>query len=249
MVVLLVVLAWPALAPYLARLRREALEPGPLFGILRLGLPIGAQTAAEFVMFAVISILAGLFGTETLDGHQIAINLISLSFMVPAGIGGAACVLVGNAIGAGDPGRARRMALAALIVGEGYMLMTALVFSTMPGPLAHLYSNAPSVVAIATTLLPIAGVFQVFDGAQVVSSGTLRGAGDTLVPMWANVFGYGVLGLPVSLWLGFHEHQGIVGLWWGFVVGLGAVGILLVTRSFRLLGGPLDRVRVGTSHH
>jgi MATE family multidrug resistance protein len=99
-------------------------------------------------------------------------------------------------------------------------------------------------VAIATTLIPIAGLFQVFDGLQVVAAGVLRGAGDTRATMIANVLGFWLLGMPVSLWLGFGLRQGVVGLWWGFVVGLAAVAIFLVARVRVRLAGEVERVRV-----
>jgi len=99
-------------------------------------------------------------------------------------------------------------------------------------------------VTIASALIPIAGLFQVFDGLQVVASGVLRGAGDTRAAMIANVLGFWLLGMPVSLLLGFGAKQGVVGLWWGFVVGLAAVAAVLVGRVRVRLGGELERVRV-----
>jgi MATE family multidrug resistance protein len=241
---LLVALAWPRLRPYLRPLRREAVEKGPFLRSLRIGLPIGVQTSVEFGTFGAISILAGWFGAEAFGGHQVALNLSSLTYMVPAGIGNAASVLVGRAIGEGDAPHARRLAASALILGAGFMTLGAALFLLAPGPFARAYTSVPAVVAVAATLIPIAGVFAVFDGLQVVASGVLRGAGDTRAAMISNVLGFWLVGIPVSVGLGFGAKLGVVGLWWGFVAGLVAVAAFLVGRVRVRLGGSLERVRV-----
>jgi MATE family multidrug resistance protein len=110
------------------------------------------------------------------------------------------------------------------------MACTALVFLTLPRALAGLYTGDAGVVAVAATLIPLAGVFQVFDGLQVVAGGILRGLGETRVAMLVNLLGYWVLGLPVSYLLGFVAGWGAVGLWWGLVVGLGVVATVLLGR-------------------
>src|SRR5690606_18293260 len=106
----------------------------------------------------------------------------------------------------------------------------AALFLAMPGPLARLYTNDPYVLALAAVLLPIAGVFQIFDGLQVVALGLLRGLGDTRVPMLINVVAFWVVAIPVSLWLGFGLDRGATGLWWGLVAGLAVVAVTLVLR-------------------
>ena len=98
------------------------------------------------------------------------------------------------------------------------------------------------VLALAATLIPIAGVFQVFDGVRRWRSGVLRGIGDTRAPMIAGRVGFWLIGMPVSLWLGLRMGGGAVGLWWGFVVGLAAVGVFLLYRAYHHLG--LDHSRI-----
>jgi MATE family multidrug resistance protein len=232
------------LGPILSPWRPAASARTPLVRTLRLGLPIGAQNSVEYVMFGAISVFAGWFGADSIAGHQVAINLASLMFMVPGGVGSAAAVLVGRAIGAGDLPHARRAAASALLVGAAYMIVSACALLAVPGVFAHAYTSVPSVVAVAASLIPIAGLFQVFDGLQVVSAGVLRGAGDTRAPLLANVIGFWLMGMPVSLWLGFRAGLGVVGLWWGFVAGLAAVAAFLVLRVGRLLSGHVERVRV-----
>ena len=240
----LLVIGRRALEPMLRPWRKEALALGPLLRTFQIGLPIGAQNSVEFTTFAAISVFAGWFGAEAVSGHQVAINLASLMFMVPLGIGSASSVLVGHAIGEQDMAHARRVAASALAVGAGYMALSACVLLALPGMFASAYTSVPGVVAVAALLIPIAGVFQVFDGLQVVSAGVLRGAGDTRAPLVSNVLGFWLVGMPVSLWLGFKGGLGVVGLWWGFVAGLAVVAAFLVVRVRELLSRPVARISV-----
>ena len=226
----LLVLARRDIVPYLVRRHPEVWEPAPLLRMLRLGLPIGCQYVLEFGAFALVALMMGWLGTRQMAGHQVAINLASLTFMVPLGVGDAASVLVGHAVGRSDPEAAKNSARAALLCGVGFMSCTALLFLTAPHWLAGLYTGDPAVIAVAASLIPLAGVFQVFDGLQVVAGGILRGLGETRVAMLVNVLGYWLLGLPVSYVLGFVAGWGPVGLWWGLVLGLGIVATVLLTR-------------------
>jgi len=244
MVALLVALAWPVLRLQLLPLRREALAWAPLKRMLALGAPIGMQYQLEYGVFAVVGVMMGWLGTTELAGHQVAINLASLTFMVPLGVSAAAAVLVGQAVGRGDAGAARRAAAAALTCGVAFMAASAIVMLTIPGPLARVYTTDPTVAALAATLIPIAGVFQVFDGTQVVSIGILRGVADTRAPMLVNVLGFWLLGLPVSAALGFATGAGPRGLWWGLTVGLLIVATVLLWRVRRRLAGGVSRLLI-----
>jgi multidrug resistance protein, MATE family len=244
MALLLIGFSWSRLRDYLRPFQREALAAGPVLRMLALGLPIGSQMLLEFGAFAAIALLMGRLGTVQVAGHQIAINLASLTFMVPLGIGSAAAVLVGNAVGRRDLEGARRSARTALICSTAFMSMTALVFLLVPGVLARLYTGDVVVLAVAVSLIPIAGVFQVFDGLQAVGAGVLRGLGDTRAPMIINILGFWLFGMPVSIYLGFNAGLGPRGLWWGFVAGLGAVALLLLFRIRKRLALALVRVAV-----
>lgn len=249
MVIALIVLAWHPLREYLRPFRREAFAPRPLFRMLAIGTPIGMQALLEFGAFAAIALLMGHLGTTQVAGHQIAINLASLTFMVPLGVSAAAAVLVGNAVGRGDPAAARRSAVATLVCGAGFMSLTAGIFLLLPRLLAGFYTTDRGVLAVAAGLIPIAGVFQVFDGLQAVSGGILRGLGDTRIPMLINVFGFWACGMPVSIYLGFYAGLGPRGLWWGFVAGLGAVAVLLLARVRTRLRRDLSRIVVDRPPH
>ena len=244
MVVLLVWVAWRVLQPQLFPVRPEIWEWGPLRRMIAIGAPIGVQMQLEYGVFAVVGIMMGWLGTRELAGHQVALNLASLTFMVPMGVSAAAAVLVGHAVGRGDAPEARRAAAAALVCGVGFMAVSAAVMLTIPGILARLYTTDAAVAALAATLIPIAGVFQVFDGTQVVAIGILRGVADTRTPMIVNVLGYWLIGLPVSAALGLWLGYGPRGLWWGLVVGLALVGAVLVWRVRLRLAGTLARIRV-----
>ena len=128
------------------------------------------------------------------------------------------------------------------MLGAAFMSVTAGIFLGFPRQLAGWYSGAPDVVSIAALLIPIAGVFQVFDGLQVVSGGVLRGVGDTRAPMLINLVGYWGLGLPLSGYLGFTLGQGPAGLWWGLVLGLAVVAVSLLLRVRSQLARPQSRV-------
>ncbi|HWB39934.1 MAG TPA: MATE family efflux transporter, partial [Gemmatimonadales bacterium] len=203
LLLLLLGLTWRQLRPHLLPIRPEIRQWAPLGRMLRLGVPIGLQYTLEFGAFAFVALMMGWLGTRAMAGHQVAINLASLTFMVPLGVADAASILVGHAVGRGDLAGTRGAARAALLCGVGFMSCTAVVFLSLPGPLARLYTTDLSVLAVATGLIPLAGVFQVFDGTQVVGGGILRGLGETKVAMLTNLIGYWFFGLPVSYLLGF----------------------------------------------
>lgn len=244
MAILLLAAAWPVLRPVLLPVPRGVLAWRPLARMLSLGVPIGFQVLAEFGAFGVAGILMGWIGTVPMAAHQIALNLASLTFMVPLGISQATSVLVGRRIGAGDPDGARRSAGAGLLAGVGFMTGCALAFLLVPGWFAALYSRDAEVLFLAGLLIPIAGIFQVADGIQVVSSGILRGVGDTRIPAFLNLLGFWGIGMPVALLLAFRTPLGPRGLWWGLALGLGSVAILLLLRVRRRMARDLERIRV-----
>jgi multidrug resistance protein, MATE family len=242
MMLALLGLGWPLLAPSLRPLRRDALATRPLVRLLRVGAPVGGQQFLEFGVFGAAGLLMGLLGAIPLASHQVALQLAALTFMVPLGVAQATSVLVGQAVGRSDPHGARRSTGAGLAVGVGFMAVTAILFLAMPGLLARAFSDDAPVVATAALLLPIAGVFQVFDGVQVVAAGALRGVGDTRVPMILNLVGFWFVGLPVSAALGLWLGVGPQGIWWGLAIGIGVVAVLLTHRIRRRFGRELRRL-------
>jgi MATE family multidrug resistance protein len=212
--------------------------------MLAIGAPIGAQQALEAGAFGAIGLLMGLIGTTAVAAHQIAITLAAFTFMVPLGVGSAAAVRVGHAIGSGDQPRARAAIRAAYLSGVGFMTLTALAFLGAPRMLSRAFTTDAAVIDLAATLIPIAGFFQVFDGGQAVGAGVLRGAGDTTAPLVVMLTGYWLSGVPVSAYLGFRTSLGPAGLWWGFVISLAAVAAFLNLRIRRVFSRGVSRVLV-----
>jgi len=242
MAALLLAVGWRDVRPYLTRRAPNLLDARALARMLKLGSPIGAQMVLETGVFGTVALLMGWLGVAQVAAHQVDLNLASLTFMVPLGVSSAAAVIVGHAVGRGDAAGVRRSTAAALIVGAGFMLCAGALFVGAPELLARLYTSDAAVIALTVQLLPIAGVFQVFDGLQVVSIGLLRGLGDTQVPVITNIVGFWCLGMPVSLWLGFGAGYGAVGLWWGLVVGLVMVALFLILRVRQRQSRELARV-------
>jgi MATE family multidrug resistance protein len=205
----------------------------------RVGIPIGAHLMAEIGVFALAAALAFRLGPESMSAHQIVISYASLSFTIALGIGNAGSVRVGWAVGAHNTPQARLSGFMAFAGGAGFMSLAALVFALFPLPLAKLAGAQPEVVPLVVPLLIVSAVFQVFDGVQGVGAGVLRGAGETRFTFIANMVGHYLIGLPLSLLLGFGLKQGIVGIWWGLCAGLICVALALLWRFHRLSAGTL----------
>lgn len=240
----LLLLAWPKLRGALLPWRPETLHWTPIMRTLRLGLPIGVQWFFESFAFGLTALLMGWMGTASLAGHEIALNMAALTFMVPLGIAGAASAVVGRAIGRGDMPGARRDAVAAIICGTGFMCVSAVAFLTVPEWLATRYTTESATVAVAVSLIPLAGMFQVFDGLQAVTGGVLRGTGDTRIPAVLHMVAFWGIGVPLGAWLGFRTPFRERGLWMGLVAGLAAAAVLQSIRVVLRLRGDLRRVRV-----
>ena len=233
MMILLLWFGWARLGRHVVsfgdrELRQRALRPSALWRVIVIGLPIGLQISLELGVFAATTLTVGSLGTEPLNGHQVALDLASITFMVPMAFGMAASVRVGRAVGRGDMPAARRAAGVSLALIAAIESVFAVGFLGMPHLLAGLYTKFETITAIAAALLPIAGVFQVFDGLQAVAMGVLRGVGDTKTPMYASIVGFWFVGFPVGMWLTFEQELGAAGMWWGLVVGLGSVAVLLL---------------------
>lgn len=206
--------------PSLKRLRELA----------RLGGPAGGQILLEVSAWNLATVSVGWLTPVALAAHTIALNYASMSYMVPLGVGSAAAISVGHAVGVGDAARARRAGWLALGLGTSFMLLAAIVFLAAPKALITLYTSDPRVAAIGPRLLWIAAAFQIFDGVQTVSTGALRGLGETRIPMFANLVGYWVLGLPLGLTLCFVFRMGVNGLWMGLTLALVVIASILIWR-------------------
>jgi MATE family multidrug resistance protein len=207
-------------------------------GLLRLGLPIAGILAFEVTVFNAAALLMGLIDAASLAAHAIAIQLASITFMVPMGLSQAATVRVGIAFGAGDRDGIRRAGWAAFVMGVAFMALMALVMISFPHLLIGIFVDAgdpanAQVVAIAVGFLFFAALFQIADGAQAVGSGMLRGLQDTTVPMVYAAVGCWGIGMPLGALLAFRFGLRGEGIWIGLSVGLGVVAGLLLARWLR----------------
>lgn len=198
--------------------------------LVQLGAPAAGQILLEVGAWNLATFSAGYLTPVALATHSIALNYASLTYMVPLGVSAAAAVSVSHAVGAGDRHRARRAGWLALGLGTSFMILAAVVFLVAPRPLIALYTRDPRVLAVGPSLLWIAAAFQIFDGIQTVCTGALRGLGETRMPMFANLIGYWVLGLPLGLALCFVLHWGIYGLWIGLTLALVFISLALLRR-------------------
>lgn len=244
MLMLLLGAGWPALARYLRPVQREAARWPLLLKQLRLGLPIGVMYLMEMGAFAFVTVTMGSIGATQVAGHQLTLNLASLSFMVPLGISAAASVRVGHAVGRRDHAAMRRSTGVAIVAGAATMAVFAAVFALAPRLLARCYTEEPGVIEMVALLLPFAAAFQVFDGIQIVCGGVLRGCGDLRVPMLVHLAGFWLLGIPLSLALAFRFGMGPRGLWAGLAVALAFVAAVLLLRVRWRTATLPERVRV-----
>jgi len=210
--------------------------------IWRLGLPIGLTMAFEGAVFGAAAYLMGLIDAESIAAHAVALQIAAVSFMVPLGLGQAATVRVGRAVGRNDPDGIARAGWTAWILGVGFMAAMALVLWSIPRELMTLFlADEPAnarVINLGVSFLAVAAAFQIVDGAQVVGAGMLRGLHDTQRPMLFALFGYWVVGLGVGVWLAFRSGWQGVGIWTGLATGLGVVAVLMIARW-------MMRVRLG----
>lgn len=213
-----------------------------MWALLKLGAPAGGQILVEIGAFSGATAICGKLGAVPLSGHEIALNCAAFTFMVPYGVSSAAAVRVGQQLGRQDPEGARRAGWSAIKLGTAFMACSGLVFVSIPKVIARAFSPDPAVVRVGATLLLVAAAFQLFDGVQVVTTGALRGAGDTKTPMLANLVAYWFIGIPLGYFLCFRLGWGALGIWIGLCIGLMIIGsALLVTwqrRVFSVDGMP-----------
>jgi MATE family, multidrug efflux pump len=196
--------------------------------LIALGLPAAMQMTLEISVFALATALIGRLGALALATHQIALNTVALTYMVPLGISSAAAVRVGHAIGRGKPIAAGNAGDAAIFLGASFMTLAGICLLVFPRWIARMYTPDESVIRSTSLLLVAGAAFQLFDGIQTVATGALRGAGDTRTPMLCHFTAYWVIGMPLGAWLCFRRNWGAFGIWSGLSLALILIGIVLL---------------------
>jgi MATE family multidrug resistance protein len=205
--------------------------------MVRLGWPIGITMALEMGVFALAAYFMGWIGAPAVAAHAVALQVAALTFMVPLGLGQAATVRVGLALGRRDEAAIGRAGWTAWVLGVGFMGAMALGIWMMPRTLVTLFlADVPQnavVIGLAVTFLKVAAAFQLVDGAQVIGAGMLRGLHDTRWPLLFALVGYWVVGLGIGSWLAFGADWKGLGIWIGLAIGLGCVAVLMLVRWLR----------------
>lgn len=192
--------------------------------------PIMGQMLLEMSVFALTAIMLGWLGAVPLAAHQVAITCAATTFMLPLGLSLALTIRVGQAIGAGERERAGAIILGAHGLSLLIMGVTAACFGVFRVPIAQAFTNDAAVVSMAASLLILAGIFQLFDGAQVVSIGALRGLHDVRAPAVLAGVSYWGVAMPLGAWLCFGMKWGAVGFWIGLATGLAVAAVVLTAR-------------------
>lgn len=202
--------------------------------MLKIGIPTGGQFVFEVGAFAMAAIMMGWLGTIPLAAHQIAISLVSLSYMMASGISAASTVRVGNQLGLGDYLNLKRVGNTSYLMVLIFMACCSTIYILFNGFFPTIYVHEEEVIGIASSLIIIAGLFQLSDGVQVVGLGSLRGMSDVKAPTIITLISYWGLAIPVSYVFGFVLDFGPQGIWFGLFIGLTVAAITLYIRFNRL---------------
>lgn len=198
--------------------------------LLRLGLPIGVTIFVEGSLFVAAALLIARLGAVPSAAHLVSINFAALVFMVPLGLASAITVRVGNALGRGDREGARYVGSIGLGIAVAFATLSMSFMFLFPEAIVALYTNDPSVTALALSLLFLAAIFQLSDGVQIAAAGCLRGYKDTRMPMVINILAYWLIGLASGYYLTFNVGLGPRGMWIGMILGLTVAAVLLTYR-------------------
>ena len=205
--------------------------------VFRLGLPISLTILAEVGLFAAASLMMGWLGVIELASHGIALQISSISFMIPLSFSQVGTVRFARAVGRKDTEAMDKVGKTVLVLGVGFAVLAATIFVLFPIPLISMYldkanPDAQLIIDYATPLLVVAAAFQLVDTLQAIGSGLLRGMKDTQVPMYIAMFSYWAIGVPAAYVFGFVLEFGGQGIWSGLALGLAVAGILMNWRYF-----------------
>ena len=206
--------------------------------IINLGYPSALQMMFEVGFFISGIWVCGIIGINYQAANQIALNLSSLTFMVALGLSVAATIRIGNQKGLNDYKNLKRIAISIFLITVLIELIFALIFIIFSDLLPWLYLennnnfDVLETVSLASKLLIIVALFQIFDGIQIVAQGALRGIQDVKIPSMICFLSYIIFGVPIMIYLGLYTDLKAIGVWIGFLIGLMIASILLSIRFF-----------------
>ncbi|OGV06353.1 MAG: MATE family efflux transporter [Stygiobacter sp. RIFOXYC12_FULL_38_8] len=235
---ILFVINYKKVKQYNPRISISSLDISLIRKLISIGLPSGFQYFLEVGAFGFAAIMIGWIGSHQLAAHQIAINLASITYMIILGISAAGTIRVGGFLGENNWIKVRYAGFTSLGISVAIMFCFGISFIIFKTTLTKFYVNDSEVISIASQLLIVAALFQIFDGMQATGVGILRGLSDVKVPLVISLFAYWIIGIPVGALLGFYFKLGAVGVWIGLLIGLALIGITL-----------LFRFRYKTKHH
>ncbi|MEN9465918.1 MAG: hypothetical protein RL217_2099 [Pseudomonadota bacterium] len=207
-------------------------RPNHVRDIIKIGIPIGVAIFFEVSLFVVIALFLARLGPVVVAGHQVALNLASLTFMIPLSIGMALTVRVSFWRGKGETLLAKKTAWLGIRINLVLALINACFMVIFASHIAALYSPDPQVIALASALLLYAALFQLSDAVQVAAAGALRAYHDTFAVMLITFVAYWFVGLGGGYYLAYlaPTPMGAQGFWIGLILGLTVAAILLGLR-------------------
>jgi len=234
-ILMMAVMAWYVLSSknfkrYIQHFSIRFIDFSRIKQVLKIGAPVAMQFVFEIGAFAGAALIAGKIGATEQAAHQTAITLAAMTYMMASGIASAATIKIGNSFGNKNYFRLQKFATVSYHLVIVFMLICALIFAIFNQYLPYIISKDLTVIAMAAPLLIIAGMFQLFDGTQVVGLGVLRGMGDVNIPTFITFFAYWVVGLPIAYYLGIELQIGVKGIWYGLTLGLLTSSVLLFLR-------------------
>ena len=216
--------------PFKILLPQVQINKSILRKLSKLGFPIGFQFAIEVSAFGGASILAGWINEASMAAHQIALNLVSVSWSIATGFGAAVTVRIGESLGKRAFENIKPIFYSGYILSLSWMTLTGILFYAFGYQLSSLYIQEESIILLASQLIFVGVLFQISDGAQIIGQGALRGLQDVNATTWISLISYWIIGIPLGYVLGFAFDMGIKGVWYGLFAGLTASALLLYFR-------------------
>jgi MATE family multidrug resistance protein len=227
---LLIILNKPKFRTYFSDAYRATIDKVKIKRILSIGFPIGLQMVIEVFSFSLGAIMLGWISKEALAGHQVAISIAAMTYMISVGLASGTTIRVSHAFGENDKKEIKLAIFASVHLVIAFMATMGILFILLRNQLPLLFTADPAVIKIASGLLIVGAFFQIFDGVQVILLGALRGLADVRLPMYIAFFSYVMVSIPVSYLFAFVFNFGYAGVWVGFIFGLSTAAVLFGIR-------------------